>query len=196
MKNIIIMGIAALVVVLVIIGVLVFILGRGSSCSYITPSEAASVIGGSWTVENQSSYCFTVNNGAVTEKYFNGKTENMSLSSLGGSSAGAYLQYTPTSGMTEFLDGVVDGQRASIQANYATFSSSDVAQKLFSTEYSLLSSLNVQNVSSNEFIASYGGFGTYMYTVVKLSGNTVYELQVTVPKQLSTSQLTTLMGYL
>ena len=197
MNKIILIAVIVVVVIIAVVVALPLILGHSSSCSYITPSEAASVIGGTWTLQNDTSYCFTVNNGVVTMKYFNGKTENISISTGGSPLASYYSQYTPTSGMTEFLNGVVDGQSASIQANYATFSSSDVAQKFFSTEYAMLQfSSRIQNVSSNEFIASYGGFGTYMYTVVKLSGNTVYVLQVTVPEQLSTSQLTTLMGYL
>ena len=198
MNKIILVGVVVLVILIGIVVALPFLLGHGGSCSYITPSDAASVIGGTWSLQKDISYCYTVSDGVATVKYFNGKTANMSLGSLGGSSFASFSQYTPTGGMTEFLNGTVNGQSASIQANYATFSSQDVAKQFFSTVYMMAQfASNVQNISSNEFVVTSGGFGgTYMYTVVKLSGNTVYVVQVTVPVQLSTSQLADLVNYL
>ena len=198
MNKIILIGVVALVVLIGIVVAVPFLFGHGGSCSYITPSQAASVIGGTWSLQQDISYCYTISDGKATVKYFNGKTTNMSLGGLGGSSFASFSQFTPTSGMTEFLNGTVNGKSASIQANYATFSSQDVAKRFFSTEYMTLQFLSkVQNISSNEFVATTGGFGgTYIYTVVKLSGNTVYVVQVTVPVQLSTSQLANLVNYL
>ena len=199
MNKIILVGVIVLVILIGIVVAGPFLFGHGGSCSYITPSEAASVIGGTWNLEDYESYCFNVSNGIATVKYFNGKTEvTNNLGTLGGSlSYGYYLQYTPTSGMSEFLTGTVNGESASIQANYATFPSSDIAKEFFSSEYMALHFyFNVQNVSNNEFIASALSAGSMIYTVVKLSGNTVYIVQVIVPEQLSTSQLTTLVNYL
>lgn len=196
MNKIILVGVIALVILIGIVVAGPFLFGHGGSCSYITPSDAASVIGGTWSLQQDTSYCYTVSNGQATVKYFNGKTTTMSLGSLGGSSFASFSQYTPTGGMTEFLNGTVNGKSASIQANYVTYSSQDVAKQFFSIQY-MMAGPNAQNISSNEFVVNTGGFGgTYMYTVVKLSGNTVYVVQVTVPVQLSTSQLADLANYL
>ena len=199
MNKIVLIAVIVVVVIIAVVVAVPLILGHSSSCSYITPSEAASVIGGTWTLQRDESYCFNVSNGIATVKFFNGKTEvTNNLGTLGGSSSfGYYSQYTPTNGMSEFLTGTVNGESASIQANYATFPSSNIAKKFFSSEYMALRLFfNVQNVSNNEFIASALSMGSVIYTVVKLSGNTVYVVQVTVPEQLSTSQLTTLVDYL
>mgnify|MGYP001773156067 CR=1 FL=1 len=204
MNKIVLIAIIVLVVLIAIIVAVPLILGHGVSSggSYITPSEAASVIGGTWSIEEDQSFYFTVNgNNAVTIKYFNGTTETKPLSALLSSSNMFGSSYIPTSGMVESLEGTVNNESSSIDALSLTFSSSTAAKDFYSNiqAESMFFATQTQNVSSNVFVfyGPGGNFGQeYLSGIIELNGNTVYVVVVTAPMPLGSATLENLVSYM
>ena len=203
MNKIILIAVIVVVVIIAVVVAVPLILRHGmSSGGYITPSEAASVIGGTWSIEEDQSFYFTVNgNNAVTIKYFNGTTETKSLSTFMSSSDMLSSNYIPTSGMIESLNGTVDNESSSIGAIYVTFSSSTAAKDFYSNiqAETMFFATKTENVSSNVFVF-YGPGGNfeneYLSGIVELSGNTVYLVIVTAPMPLGSATLENLVSYM
>jgi len=167
-----------------------------SSAELITPSKAASVVGGSWSVDSANTYSFTISNDLVTEKLLNGSTETISLNSFYSTMGGEPLPEV-TSGYVEYLNGNISGEQGQIMAMYIVFSSSSNAKNFFSqSEVTLqISSSNFNKISNNEFIAYTPGglFGEeYDSIILVLSGNNVKIVSVIAPNPLGTSQLESL----
>ena len=204
MNKIVLIAVIVIVVLIAIIIAVPLILGHGVSSggSYITPSEAASVIGGTWSIEEDQSFYFTVNNNnAVTIKYFNGTTETKPLSVFMSSSGMSGSSYIPTSGMVESLKGTVDNESSSIDALCLTFSSSTVARDFYSNMQaeSMFFATQTQNVSSSAFVfyGPGGNFGReYSSGIIELNGNTVYIVVVTSPMPLGSATLENLVSYM
>ena len=202
-KIVLIAGIAVVVLIAIVVAVPQILRhGVSSGGSYITPSEAASVIGGTWSIEEDQSFYFTVNgNNAVTIKYFNGTTETKPLSALLSSSNMFGSSYIPTSGMVESLEGTVNNESSSIDALSLTFSSSTAAKDFYSNiqAESMFFATQTQNVSSNVFVF-YGPGGNfeqeYLSGIIKLNGNTVYIVVVTAPMPLGSATLENLVSYM
>ena len=203
MNKIILIAVIAVVVLIAIVVAVPLILRHGvSSGGYITPSDAANVIGGTWSIEEGQSFYFTVNsNNAVTIKYFNGTTETQPLSAFMKSSDMLSSSFVPTSGMVESLEGTVDNENSSIGALCLTFSSPTAAKDFFSNMQAeaMFFATQTQNVSSNVFVF-YGPGGNfereYLSGIVELSGDTVYIVVVVAPMPLGSATLENLVSYI
>ncbi|MBB5255271.1 zinc-ribbon domain-containing protein [Sulfurisphaera ohwakuensis] len=199
LRKIIIPVIAIVVVVIAVIAALPFVLHSGpSSAELITPSKAASVVGGPWSVDSTNTYSFTISNDVVTEKLLNGSTETISLNSFYSTMGGEPLPGV-TSGYVEYLNGNVSGEQGQIMAMYIVFSSSTNAKNFFSQSEATLqiSSSNFNKISNNEFVAYTPGglFGEeYDSIILVLNGNSVKIVSVTAPNPLGTSQLESLVN--
>ena len=205
MNKIVLIAVIAVVVLIAIVVAVPLILEHGVSSggNFITPSEAASVIGGTWSIEEGQSFYFTTVNGnnVVTVKYFNGTTVTKPLSALLSSSGMLGSSYIPTSGMVESLEGTVNNESSSIGAFSLTFSSSTAAKDFYSNiqAESTFFATQTQNVSSNVFVF-YGPGGNsgreFLSGIIELNGNTVYLVVVTAPMPLGSATLENLVSYM
>ncbi|BCU69737.1 hypothetical protein [Stygiolobus caldivivus] len=189
-----IVGAVGVIAVVLVVIVLFSVLHSGpSGMSFVTPSEASSVLGGTWSINNYTSYTFTVHDGIATVKYLNGMTANRSVASI--------TQGAPTVGITsgyyEYMVGTVNGKSEEITISGIAFQSSSDAVNFFSQVKSVLqmSAAKFKTVSSNEFVAYCYSGSDIESIIVALNGNTLYGIEVIAPQPLGTSQLQSLVSY-
>ncbi|BDC17565.1 zinc ribbon domain-containing protein [Acidianus sp. HS-5] len=190
-------GIPIGAIIVAIIAILAVISSLYRSAELITPSEAASVLGGSWGVNDDHSYSFVVNsNGSITVKYLSGSTKTYPLSSC----TVCLLSLTeplPQNGYVECLDGTVNGNSEKIHTVDYDYSQPCVAQAIFCRVYFRIPrGSSITNVSSSEVIVYSQTCCETISSIIELSGNSIYGVSVIGQQQVEASQLEKLISYL
>ncbi len=186
----------AIVAVVAIVIVIVVVPGMlRPSDELITPSQASSVLGGSWTCLKNETYSLSLSNGKVSINYLDGTSvSNANPSAYGFTTILGY--FPPSSGITsanvETMTGEVGGQEVSILAYEVNFNTSSNAKAQYNLALSSASSYgsSFKDISNNCFVEySYGD--SY---IISINGNQLKAVAVNGLSNLPTGELKQLIN--